>query len=97
MGVLRSVALMMYDSAQREFHMNYERCVSRLIVSKTHPHIAGSQDGFSRCDCCGVTSIEVKCPYTYRNVHPTEIFGVASTCFTIDGQLRTNHRYYAYL
>ncbi|KAH3717963.1 uncharacterized protein LOC127855462 [Dreissena polymorpha] len=49
-------------------HSNLRVEMSGLHISETLSFIAASPDGFVHCDCCGVSCLEVKCPYTKKGM-----------------------------
>uniref|UniRef100_A0A1X7TMM0 YqaJ viral recombinase domain-containing protein n=1 Tax=Amphimedon queenslandica TaxID=400682 RepID=A0A1X7TMM0_AMPQE len=45
--------------------------VSGLIIDSNLSFLGATSDGFSHCDCCGDSIIEIKCPYSVRDLSPT--------------------------
>ncbi|KAL3859354.1 hypothetical protein ACJMK2_009579 [Sinanodonta woodiana] len=46
---------------------------SGLVIHITLPEIGASPDGIISCECCGVGSLEIKCPYTMIDLSRTDI------------------------
>ena len=44
-----------------------------LLVSTNYPFLGATPDGLVSCTCCGTGLLEIKCPYNYRNVNPSDI------------------------
>ncbi|KAK6165266.1 hypothetical protein SNE40_022222 [Patella caerulea] len=40
---------------------------SGLVISPQYPHIFASPDAIVICDCCGKSTLEIKCPYCVRD------------------------------
>lgn len=40
---------------------------SCFIISRDEPHLGASPDALFRCECHGIISVEVKCPYSARD------------------------------
>ena len=41
--------------------------LSGFIINPCWPYIGASPDGIIECSCCGKRSLEIKCPYSYRD------------------------------
>ena len=44
-----------------------------LHINPQYPHLGASPDGLISCSCCGNGLLEIKCPYSKRNLDPTQI------------------------
>ena len=42
-------------------------------MSTKYPLLGANPDGLISCSCCGTGLLEIKCPYTYTNVNPSDI------------------------
>lgn len=51
-------------SPQRE---DFEVKDSGLVINPSYPHLGASPDGFVSCRCCGLGTLEIKCPYCVKN------------------------------
>jgi len=69
-------------------HQNFSCKQSGLVVSATHPYIGANPDGIINCDCCGLGTLEVKCPYCIRMEGPD-----TASCLQND-TLASSHQYY---
>lgn len=49
-----------------DVHVNVSKQQSGLIISEDDPHLAASPDAIFKCDCHGLITVEVKCPYCAR-------------------------------
>ena len=84
-------------------HPNLAVSPSGFIVSSTHPYLGASPDG-AVYDPSNMQQpfgyVEVKCPYTARNVSPTDACENSGFCCTFNEstgclQLKESHAYYA--
>ena len=41
-----------------------------MFVNPSYPTLGASPDGIISCDCCGIGTLEIKCPYCSRNSTP---------------------------
>jgi putative phage-type endonuclease len=90
----------MEDTARRQYteimkaqHSNFEVELCGLVVRPDKPHLGASPDGIANCTCCGKATLEIKCPYKYRD----GLTGSSEdTQFCLDKalQLKKNHEYY---
>ena len=68
-----------------------------LFVNPWYPHLGATPDGIISCDCCGTGVIEIKCPYKYRDSHPTEVNDDTFDLLqepTGEIHLKKDHQYY---
>ena len=65
-----------------------------LYIDESRPYIAATPDGLIWCSCCGKGVLEIKCPYSYRDVPVEKMASEASTFLNPDGKLKQNHKYY---
>ncbi len=90
----------MEDTARRQYteimkaqHQNFDVELCGLFVRPDEPHLGASPDGIANCTCCGKVTVEIKCPYKYRD----GLTGSSEdTQFCLDKalQLKKNHEYY---
>ena len=75
-------------------HTNFSIRSSGLIISSLFPYLAASPDGIITCDCCGVGTLEIKCPFCRRDESPevAEIRYLSDV--TNETRLKENHSYY---
>ena len=69
-----------------------------MFIRADRPFLAGSPDGLFRCKCCAISTVEVKCPFSVRNmnVHLQEVYSQVDFLEDEDGKprLRRNHKYF---
>lgn len=69
-----------------------------LFVKHDHPYLAGSPDGLVNCKCCGLGTVEVKCPHSVKNgnIHLKEVYSKTDFLEEFNGQprLKRTHKYY---
>ncbi|XP_024859127.1 uncharacterized protein LOC112450070 [Kryptolebias marmoratus] len=82
-----------YTKAMKAHHQNFNVALCGLVVHPEHPHLGASPDGVANCSCCGRGTVEIKCPYKYKNglqgSHEDPDF-----CLDKSFHLKTNHEYY---
>ncbi len=74
-------------------HTNFVCTNAGLVVNPLFPHLGASPDGFVCCDCCGKGLLEIKCPFTARDIHPSGLRGKPRSCLGEKGVV-TSHAYY---
>lgn len=66
------------------------------MIRADHPHLAASPDGVWSCSCCGSGTLEIKCPFKYKD----SLDGIdndSQFCLSIDdGLLEVSYPYYTY-
>ena len=69
-----------------------------LFIKPDYPFLAASPDGLFICKCCGLATVEAKCPYSVRNdnIHVKETFERVEFLESVDGKprLKRSHKYY---
>lgn len=53
-------------------HINVTVTGTVLFISQERPYIGASPDAMITCDCCGQETVEVKCPYCFKDKLPEE-------------------------
>ena len=66
---------------EMQSHTNFECTNAGLMVNPLFPHLGASPDGFVHCDCCGKGLLEIKCPFTAKDIHPNDLRGKSRSCF----------------
>lgn len=91
-------ALKHYIGHMRKSHKQFSVKETGLILSAKQPYIAASPDGLVSCHCCKTGLVEIKNPYTHKNITVTELskipnsgFNFCDNSFTIE----KNHYYYS--
>ncbi|WAQ97892.1 ING4-like protein [Mya arenaria] len=85
----------MYQQHVKSQHSNFGCSQSGLLVSETSPYLGATADGVVSCVCCGIGTLEIKCPFKHKSVMALE----AAKCdkeFCLDKnlKLKQKHRYY---
>ena len=92
-------ALESYKSAMQHDHENFRVAPCGFFISVDSPHLGASPDGLVSCDCHGLGIVEVKCPYSARNITVDDAAG-SSSDFCLehlqdgDLSLKLTHSYY---
>lgn len=70
-----------------------------LYIKGDRPYLAGSPDGIVNCKCCGLATIEAKCPYVVKNsnIHSKEVYSKTDFLEEYNGKprLKRSHKYYS--
>ena len=67
------IARMQYLERASAQHEGLEYRPSGLHVNPQFPHLGASPDGLICCECCGEGTVEIKCPYKYRQCNPMDV------------------------
>ena len=59
-----------YSKVVSPQHEDFETKDSGLVINPSYPHLGASPDGFVSCHCCGLGTLEIKCPYCVKNQSP---------------------------
>ena len=73
-------------------HTNFVCTNAGPMVNPLFPHLGASPDGFVCCDCCGKGLVEIKCPFTARDIHPNGLRGKPRSCLG-EKSVFTSHAY----
>lgn len=65
-------ALEAYSREATQHHTNITISDAGLFVSSERPYIGASPDAIVTCDCCGRGTVEVKCPFCYKEALPDD-------------------------
>ena len=71
--------------------------ISTHIVNPNYPFIGASPDAIVECKCCGISCLEIKCPYSHRGDSIPKMLGKKSYLHkNAEGkvQLMSNHFYH---
>uniref|UniRef100_A0A8C8EZC9 YqaJ viral recombinase domain-containing protein n=1 Tax=Oncorhynchus tshawytscha TaxID=74940 RepID=A0A8C8EZC9_ONCTS len=82
-----------YTEEMSKIHANFSVKLSGLVVRNDQPHLGASPDGLVNCSCCGRGTLEVKCPYKYRD-GLTGCSDDTQFCLDKSLHLKKNHEYY---
>ena len=85
-----------YSRQQKEGHTEFSSTAAGLVVNPKYPYLGATPDGWVGCDCCGRGIVEIKCPYTYRSMHPDAINDSTFYLQRFSDQLKLDpkHKYY---
>jgi hypothetical protein len=62
----------LFASYMTTIHIEFECQQSGFKVNRDHPFMGASPDGITKCMCCGVGTLEIKCPFNHRKVTVAE-------------------------
>ena len=65
-------AIQCYTQQQSTSHTNLVVERAGLFVSLNRPYIEASPDSIVTCDCCGKGTLEVKCPFCFKDELPED-------------------------
>ena len=83
-------AIDLYMGVSRKQHRNPKLKQPGFLVDKKFPFIGCSADGIFSCKCHLTKLVEVKCPYTGRDLHPKEV-ALTKGCEMVDDKLVLQH------
>ena len=67
-----------------------------FLIDSNDVFLGASADGIVECDCHGRGTLEIKCPFKHREVHPLKAAEQDKQfCLSTNGELKTNHKYYS--
>lgn len=69
---------------------------SGLVLNPSYPHFGASPDVLMSCDCCGIGSVEMKCPFCVPDKVITDTVDNIAFLEILNGcpKLKTIHAYY---
>lgn len=93
------IALKEYKDIIGPKHLNLIVKKTGFLISTKLPILGASPDGIVQCDCCGMGSIEVKCPYRLKDGMLMNEFVKLKNCFLYEDSkgnfnLKKKHDYY---
>ena len=78
-------------------HCDFTCTVTGLIINTDYLHLGASPDEMTQCRCCGSGLVEIKCPFSVRNlifVPKTDEIKEKLTFLSQNGKLKISHKYY---
>ena len=94
------VARQHYTTLMTKEHVNLSVTEVGLTIDPAYPYLGATPDGMATCDCCGQRIIEIKCPFTVRDHHPTSDTAMQKSQYFLKRDsngsvlLNRNHAYY---
>ena len=88
-------ALRMYNDSMKSTHTLFELKSCGLFLDVDNPYIGASPDGIISCSCCGKGVVEVKCPFSCRDI--SFDLAVKNKTFCLQEEtflLKQDHAYY---
>ena len=67
-----SIAVADYIKKMERSHKEFHFCKIGLMLNSQWPFLGASPDGLISCKCCGQGILEVKCPYSCRDIPLSE-------------------------
>ena len=94
---MESDRLQAFKEAFCKTHIDVTITDCGLCICKEIPYVGGSPDRIVQCSCCGISCLEVKCPFSINHTSPTdENVKLPFLKKDKDGklELNRNHKYY---
>ena len=77
-----------------KYHDDFTVSEAGFFVDTEKPYIGASPDGIINCKCCGKGTLEVKCPYCYKDGLPEDDVGFCMVKKDDSWALKRGHQYY---
>lgn len=85
-----------YKKCMSSHHTNFQLRLSGFLIDSSKPFLGASADGIVCCDCHGMRTLEIKCPFKHRDSNPLDPASCDDTyCLDVSGGLKKSHRYYS--
>jgi len=91
------VAINLFKEKLPQLHKDAEIKQTGFRLCMENPWLGASPDGIIRCSCHGEGVLEVKCPYSLRDLSLSDMIQHPECCLTPDGVLKKSHPYYTQL
>lgn len=91
-----ATATKVYSELYATQHADFTCKPSGFRIAESNPFCGATADGIVTCSCCGLGTLEVKCPFKHRNVSVQEAVASEDKDFCLDRHmhLKTTHRYF---
>lgn len=93
-----SVAVKKFCDEMKNTHTNFLYHQSGIVIHQEYPFFSATPDGIVSCDCCGKSSLEVKCPWSLNKVRSLQDFCNIKNAYlkyeNNEYNLDKNHTYY---
>ena len=87
----------MHIKEMKKSHKHFKVVESGFFINLDFPFVGASPDGLVECSCHGKGLLEIKCPWTYRNLSMQEYVAQTDSCLQLTaGQvhLKRDHQYF---
>lgn len=92
------IAIKEFFKCKRPLHKNMKIHKCGVVLWDTNPIIAALPDALVSCSCCGVRPLEVKNPFTHRNLSISQLASQPASFLTLTSsgeiKLKSNHDYF---
>ena len=83
-----------YIAEMASLHQGFQCTMSGLVVDPQYPFLGASPDALIECCCCdGKGIVEIKCPFSSKDHHPSELHKLKNSFLNEIG-LCQNHKYF---
>ncbi|XP_035689579.1 uncharacterized protein LOC118424879 [Branchiostoma floridae] len=92
-----STALKVYEERMIDNHEGFQTYESGLHINNDWPYLGATPDGLVECKCCGKGVCEMKCPFTAKDLLPTDLANTRNFCLKKTNDivhLDRSHAYY---
>ena len=91
---MESIALEKFVSVMKVKHrtINVQDC--GLFLDESFPYIGASPDAIVNCECCGLSCLEIKCPYSISYLSPQDPSVKLAFMTENNTKLKKNHKYF---
>ncbi|XP_078658592.1 uncharacterized protein LOC144903975 [Branchiostoma floridae x Branchiostoma belcheri] len=86
-----------YAEKMRESHEDFGTFDSGLHINNDWPYLGATPDGMVECRCCGTGVCEMKCPFSAKDLLPTDLASTGNFCLKKTNDtvhLDHSHAYY---
>ena len=89
-------AIINFETEFRNTHTQVKVLDCGVFLIQDMPYVGASPDAIVMCDCCGIACLEVKCPFSIRDLSPLD--SKAKLPYLVRGEksiyLNRKHKYY---
>ena len=83
-----------YNILMSKHHEDFSVSKAGFFIDSEKPYVGASPDGIINCKCCGKGTLEVKCPYCYKDGLPEDDVGFCMLKMDDSWALKRDHQYY---
>ena len=92
------IARKMYEGIYQSKHRNFSVVEPGFYIASSHQFIGASPDGLVDCSCHDPGLLEIKCPWSMRNLTVEDMAKQSQSCLQTDESgnisLKRNHTYF---